>query len=46
MVSVWLVSLDADEVGRAVVDGLDDVGAGRCAARQDVAGAGGAGRRR
>ena len=34
----------AEEIGRAVVDGLDDVGAGRSAGGQDIDGAGGAGR--
>ena len=36
----------AEEVGRAVVDGLDDVRAGRGARGQGIAGAGGAARRR
>ena len=34
----------AEEVGGAVVDGLDNVRAGRCAGGQGVGGAGGAGR--
>ena len=43
MTSVWLGVGEAEEVGRAVVHRLDDVGAGPGAGRQDVDGGGGPG---